>query len=155
MNHRKHIRLQHYNYSSPGAYFVTLVTRLRAPLFGYIKNEQLIPTALGQLAEQQWLLLPSRLSGLQLDKFIIMPNHLHGLIWLDTEKKYSLSKVIAFYKAGVSRISHQKIWQHNFYERIIRDESELHFTRQYIEQNPLRWELDRYYEMTGSPDIAQ
>jgi len=36
-----------------------------------------------------------------------------------------------------------RLWQRNYFERVIRDEPELHEIRQYIQHNPLRWELDR------------
>ncbi|MDY0925962.1 transposase [Pantoea trifolii] len=145
MNRRKNTRLQNYDYSSPGAYFITLVTRSRAPLFGRINHGQIIDSQIGSVARKEWHALPKRIPGIKLDLFILMPNHLHGIIWLTDGNSLPLSRIIAFYKAGVSRICHQSIWQYNFHERVIRDERELYFARQYIEQNPLRWELDRYY----------
>ena len=36
-----------------------------------------------------------------------------------------------------------KLWQRNYYEHIIRDESSLHHIRQYIMDNPVKWEFDR------------
>ncbi len=145
MKGRKNSRLPHHDYTSSGAYFITLVTRLRVPLFGHIENSTLVPSQIGCAAEQEWLALPTRILGLTLDTFIVMPNHLHGIIWLGEGNTLPLAKIIALYKAGVSRICQQSIWQRNFHERVIRDEQELFFARQYIEQNPLRWELDRYH----------
>ncbi|MEG3128353.1 transposase [Pantoea cypripedii] len=145
MPHRKNLRLPDYDYRTTGAYFITLVTRLRTPLFGHIMNTRLISSRLGEIAGQEWKALPSRIPGLTLDAFVLMPNHLHGILWLGENKHCPLSRIIALYKAGVTRRCGQKIWQFNFYERVIRDERELYFVRQYIEHNPLRWELDRYY----------
>jgi putative transposase len=145
MSRRKNLRLPDYDYSTMGAYFITLVTRLRAPLFGHITNTQLINSRMGDIAGREWRALPTRIPGLTLDAYILMPNHLHGILWLGENRLYPLSRIIALYKAGVTRHCRQKIWQFNFYERVIRDERELYFARQYIEQNPLRWELDRYY----------
>jgi REP element-mobilizing transposase RayT len=39
------------------------------------------------------------------------------------------------------------IWQRNYFEHIIRNELDLHNIRQYIENNPLKWELDEYYNI--------
>ncbi|NWA63121.1 transposase [Pantoea sp. B9002] len=145
MKRRKNTRLPYYDYTSQGAYFITIVTHLRAPLFGYIENSILIPSSIGLTAKQEWFAISSRIPGVKLDAFVLMPNHLHGIIWLTDETVFTLAKIMALYKAGVSRICQQSLWQRNFYERIIRDERELYFARQYIEQNPLRWELDSYY----------
>lgn len=144
MKYRQNIRLRNYDYASPGAYFITLVTHQRSLLFGDINNGKLMATALGSIAEQHWLNIASHLNAVALDAFTLMPNHLHGILWLN-EGSNSLSRIIAFYKAGVTRCAGIKVWQSNFYERVIRRERELMFTRQYIEQNPLRWALDRYH----------
>ena len=36
-------------------------------------------------------------------------------------------------------------WQKSFYDRIIRNEKELYLIRKYIEDNPLRWEIEKNY----------
>ncbi len=38
-----------------------------------------------------------------------------------------------------------RIWQRNYYEHVVRNELDLHNIRQYIQNNPLKWELDEYY----------
>ncbi|MDD5287273.1 MAG: transposase [Desulfuromonadaceae bacterium] len=35
------------------------------------------------------------------------------------------------------------VWQRNYYERVIRNEDELSRAREYIVNNPLKWELDK------------
>ena len=42
----------------------------------------------------------------------------------------------------IRRTQGQKLWQRNFYEHIIRDENNLKRIREYIINNPLKWELD-------------
>jgi REP element-mobilizing transposase RayT len=82
-HHRKSIRLPEYNYSSPGAYFVTLVTWQRAHLFGHVDNNGiLILSKFGQLVKNEWLRLEQRFEYLHLDQFVVMPNHLHALLWI-------------------------------------------------------------------------
>ena len=155
MNQRKNTRLVNYDYASSGAYFVTLVSRLRAPLFGYITHETLTPSPVGIIVEQEWLLLSTRIPLLRLDKFTVMPNHFHGILWLKPDNTLPLSRIISSYKAGVSRLCHQSIWQYNFHERVIRNERELFYTRQYIEQNPLRWHVDPYFTSAPNCENAQ
>ena len=63
----------------------------------------------------------------------------------------SLSTIIGSFKSAVTkRINELKgglgsIWQSNYYEHIIRNGKDLFFTRRYNELNPLKWELDEYY----------
>ena len=60
----------------------------------------------------------------------------------------TLGKIIRYFKAKCSFELHkigfnQKIWQRNYYERIIRNEKELDKIRQYIINNPIKWDLDK------------
>ena len=62
----------------------------------------------------------------------------------------SLGSFIAGYKSAVTkRINRIRktpgapVWQRNYYERIVRDETELNRIREYIRLNPVKWELDR------------
>jgi REP element-mobilizing transposase RayT len=79
---RRSIRLPGYDYTQPGAYFVTLVTQNRLHLFGEIVDGEMRLNNLGQLACAQWLRLTRRFAAVELDEFVIMPNHLHGIIFL-------------------------------------------------------------------------
>ncbi|MHC1782394.1 MAG: transposase [Anaerolineaceae bacterium] len=77
---RQSIRIPEYDYSQPGAYFVTLVTRERECLFGEIINGRMVLSPLGRIAEEQWLRLPVRFPNWAIDAFQIMPNHMHGVL---------------------------------------------------------------------------
>jgi len=70
----------------------------------------------------------------------------------DTKKRHSLSEIVRAFKTFSSREINKirgsigcPVWQRNFYEHVIRNESDLNDTRQYIINNPLRWEDDDYY----------
>ncbi|MGN0174309.1 MAG: hypothetical protein ACI39F_07690 [Acutalibacteraceae bacterium] len=39
----------------------------------------------------------------------------------------------------------RKVFQTSYFDHIIRNEQELYEIRKYIEQNPMKWELDEYY----------
>ena len=80
--HRRSIRLKAYDYAQPGAYFVTMVSHAREPIFGQIADCEMHLNAFGRIAAQQWLQLPARFACLQLGAFVIMPNHVHGILVL-------------------------------------------------------------------------
>jgi putative transposase len=77
---RKSIRLKGYDYSKPGAYFITIVTQNRACLFGEIINGQMVLNDAGIMVDNEWVYLPNRFANLQLDEYIIMPNHFHAIL---------------------------------------------------------------------------
>jgi len=80
---RKLTRLASFDYRSPGAYFVTLVTHKRVCLFGEVDEGRMIINAAGQMVEDWWLSLTGKFAGASLDAFIVMPNHFHGLLVLN------------------------------------------------------------------------
>jgi len=82
IHHRRSIRLQDYDYSSEGAYFVTMCTQNRECLFGEIVNGQMILNEHGKIVEQCWNDLPNHYDNIALDAFIIMPDHFHGIIFI-------------------------------------------------------------------------
>jgi len=83
---RKQIRLQNYDYSSPGAYYVTLCTeKRRKVLSDIIVGQGLAPAETrlshyGKIAEEQLLLLQKRYDFIKIDKFVIMPDHIHAIV---------------------------------------------------------------------------
>jgi len=79
-HHRRSIRLNEYDYSQAGAYFVTIVTQQRVCLFGEIVDGQMLLNAAGRIVQWEWRRLGQRFPNLQLGPFVVMPNHLHGII---------------------------------------------------------------------------
>ena len=84
-HHRRSIRLKGYDYHQPGAYFVTIVTYQRAPLFGEINGGVMHLNRFGEIVRQVWLDLPRHYPYTVLDAFTIMPNHVHGILVLGEE----------------------------------------------------------------------
>ena len=82
IHHRRSIRMKGYDYSSPGAYFVTTVTHKRECLFGDVVEGSVHLSKMGGIVQQVWLDLSNRYSYVVLDAFCIMPNHVHGIIIL-------------------------------------------------------------------------
>jgi REP-associated tyrosine transposase len=164
-HHRRSIRLSGYDYTQPGAYFVTICTRQRECTLGVVQDQTVILSPSGQIAKQCWNALASHFLFLNLDAFVIMPNHLHGIIVITHSEQSksetaipvrpsspkgtqsdSLSAILQNFKSVSTRKINQvhqnrgaTVWQRGYYERVIRDDTELSRIRQYIETNPNRW----------------
>jgi REP element-mobilizing transposase RayT len=79
--HPRHsIRLKGYDYISPGAYFITIVTFRRECLFGEIENGEMRLSETGKIVEHAWHDLVNHYLNIELGAFVIMPNHVHGII---------------------------------------------------------------------------
>jgi REP element-mobilizing transposase RayT len=81
-HHRRSVRLQGYDYTQPGAYFVTVCTQDRASLFGEILEEQIRLNEAGGMVQRMWAGLPDHFPFLKLGEYVIMPNHLHAILVL-------------------------------------------------------------------------
>lgn len=79
-HHRRSIRLEGYDYTQPGAYFVTIVTHRRECLFGDVAKGKMHLNALGQIVQAEWLRTAQVRPNVELDAFVIMPNHVHGIL---------------------------------------------------------------------------
>jgi len=81
-HHRRSIRLKGYDYSSAGAYFITIFTHQRRCLFGVIRNGVMELNAYGQIVAECWQQIPQHFPRVQLDAFVVMPNHVHGILMI-------------------------------------------------------------------------
>ena len=166
---RKAIRLKDYDYSEAGGYFITICTYNRKYLFGEISNQEIMLNDTGEVVEQWWLKLENKFANVKLDYHVIMPNHTHGIIMISEEKndvgailelplrrdkierrRMLVPKIIGYFKMNSAKCINRlhdstgnPLWQRNYYEHIIRNESELYRIREYIQNNPPKWDLDR------------
>ena len=153
---RKSLRLECYDYSLPGYYFVTICCKGLS--FGGIENVQMRLNDQGKIACKFWLQIPAVYENVGIDAFVIMPDHIHGIIVIennnvgaiiDRPHDYGLlSRIIKMYKWAVTRAVHENgdpsfRWQRSFHDRIIRNERELHQIREYIRNNPQQRDLDK------------
>ena len=122
----KNIRLNDYNYSSDGFYFVTICTNYRRP---YLVNEN--KEVVAQFIEQ----LPYKINGVKLDYYQIMPSHIHLILILE-HCELKLGGIVRGLKAAATKQVGFKLWQPNYYEHVIRDEKALTRVREYIQNNP-------------------
>lgn len=155
---RKNQRLKEFDYSESGYYFVTICMKNRKEFFSEILNNETILTEFGKIIEEVWTNLP-KFYNVDIDYYIIMPDHFHGIIILDrtlskqTDNEYgfhSLSEIIGKFKSFTTKKIREKLkdknefqWQKSFYDRIIRNEKELYNIRKYIQENPLRWGIEK------------
>ncbi len=160
-------RLKDWDYSIPWWYYVTICTKDMKCWFGEIKNGKMIYNSFGEKAIEFFKGIPIHFPITEIDYFVIMPNHVHGIIIInDTVEtrhgvslqtqfgkpiKNSLSIIINHFKGAVTRFARKNNivtfkWQPRFYDHIIRNDNDLHRIRTYIQNNPLKWELDEYYQ---------
>ena len=166
-HHRRSIRLPHWDYTQAGCYFVTLCTQCRECLFGHILDGVMELNEFGCVVQSAWLWLNEQYDYIKLGNYIVKPNHLHGvIIYVDscrgdsrrgdsriaptTMKRKPLGRLVGAFKTVSTKHINQihntpgeKVWQRNYYEHIIRDENELMKIRNYIDNNPIKWEMDR------------
>ncbi|MGE5249571.1 MAG: transposase [Bacteroidota bacterium] len=79
---RRAIRIPGYDYSQPGAYYVTIVVHGRENLLGVITDGQMRLNKYGQVVQQAWFDLPNHYAHVELDAFTVMPNHVHSILIL-------------------------------------------------------------------------
>ena len=166
-NHRRQpLRLPAYDYSQPGAYFITICTHQRHCLLGEVVDDRMHLSEAGQVTAQTWQWLSTRHPHVELDLYVIMPNHLHGVVLLHhnagctvprtpdvtrgSGRQKSLGRLIAAFKTvSTQRINalqgtpHAPVWQRDYYEHVIRNDDSLCRIRDYIANNPTSWALDR------------
>ena len=141
---RKTIRLQSYDYSQNGAYFITICTRNKRNLF-WKSQVPLELTEFGDIAKVAIQEIEEYYSGVHVDCFVVMPNHVHILLTLNRKIKCTVSTIISQYKGIVTKRCGMKVWQGRFYDHVIRDENDYLKIGQYIENNPAKWQEVRYY----------
>ena len=164
---RRSIRLPGYDYTQAGAYFVTLCTQRRECLFGDIVNGEMVMNDAGRLVGKCWSDIPIHFLRVELDEFVIMPNHVHGIVVITTGtgtacrahttiERFgrpvagSIPTIMRSFKSAVTKRINEmrnnpgnKLWQRNYFEYVVRDDDVLLKIREYISNNPLKWEFDK------------
>ena len=155
---RQRIRLQAYDYSTPGAYFVTICTRDRRCILSDIavgaaisRPPELRLSRCGEIVALAIRNIPSVYPNVSVDHSVIMPNHVHLILRLHDDENGrmisapTVSTIVAQMKRWASRQAGTALWQRSYHEHVIRNESDYREIREYIENNPVRWIEDRYY----------
>jgi REP element-mobilizing transposase RayT len=79
---RESVRLPGYDYTRPGAYFITICSQDKQPILGQIIDGEMHYTELGKLVQTCWLAIPEHFPNVTVDAFVVMPNHVHGILLL-------------------------------------------------------------------------
>ncbi len=145
---RKGIRLQNFDYSSVSYYFLTVCSYEKRCIFGSLSRD----SEIGAIVREELKEIPNRYDGVMLDHYVIMPNHIHMILVLEGETFFhpDVSHIVSCFKAGVTRkirkkYPNLKVWQRTFYDHIIRGKEDYENIWNYIENNPLKWEEDRFH----------
>ena len=158
MRRKNTLRLEGYDYTKRGIYFVTIVTQNKLYLFGETKQDEMILNEAGEMIREWIDMLPSKFIGICIESMVIMPNHIHFVLIKEEESnEIHLSQIIQWFKAmttnayikGVREERYKpfdkKVWQRNYYEHIIRDEKSHREIMRYIDNNPRQWTEDSLY----------
>ena len=159
---RRPTRLKEYDYSTPGAYFITICVKDKKQLLSkIIVGQGLAPAEnhlrlYGKIAKEQIELLENRYQGIKIDKYVIMPNHIHLLIsnyemTAGASPCPTISDVICTFKSITTRmckkegLKEQHLFQSSFRDHVIRGEKDYQKIWEYIDTNVIRWEKDCFY----------
>ena len=174
IHHRRSIRLKGYDYAQPGLYFITICTKDRQHLFGSIENGRMIHNRFGEIAHNEWIKTAEIRDNVEILEFVIMPNHMHGIILLEgaygntpLQAKFqspskTIGAIVRGYKGTVTKqinvlrqMPGVPVWQRNYYEHIIRNEISYHRIAEYIINNPLKWQDDRFHAQNSKCNTNQ
>ncbi|MCC5850752.1 MAG: hypothetical protein JJU29_21905 [Verrucomicrobia bacterium] len=164
----KNLRMQGWDFTSPGGYFVTICTKHMRPAFGTVVGGHMVLNDAGRIADKFWCEIPEHFPHVVLDEHVVMPDHVHGLLIIpaacekDIEQSVhsptacrggmeafgkpvagSIPTVIRSYKGAVTKALSQKVWHPRFYEVRARDERARNNIRRYIRDNPANYQVVR------------
>ena len=210
-HHRQSIRLNGYDYSREGVYFITICTQNMECLFGEIVKCKMVLNDIGRMVESELLYTSELRKNVEIDELIIMPDHIHFIInikelfhnpvgaycirptlnsrptqdsheyqgeynnegyknracinrayinrayinraYINTPLRspsQTIGAIVRGFKSAATKqinlfrnVQGVPIWQRNYFEEIIRDENQLNKTREYIINNPMKWELNK------------
>lgn len=154
---RKRNRLRDFDYSSYGAYFVTICTMDKQCILSHVHRQrddftppQIVLTDVGHVAEREILRFSKIYPAVTVDRYVIMPNHIHMILFIEnieneTAAPPSLSRMIQQFKGAVTKQIGRSVWQRSFHDHILRDGEELQRYYTYLSDNPALWALDEYY----------
>ena len=152
---RKQNRIDNYDYSTPGAYFVTVCTANREKIFwsdrrGELRSPANVPLSdIGIIVFNEIQKLGSVYDAVQVEKYCIMPDHIHFIMSINTDESGrtqfapTISRVIKQFKGSITKQVGKPIWQKSLYDHGIRNQQDYDEIWQYIQNNPLKYALNR------------
>lgn len=167
-------RLQNWDYSDSGWYYITVCVKNRICCLSKINNRKIYLSKYGEIIKQEWVKSSIIRKNVVIDEFTVMPNHFHGIIVIkknvETTRRVvsktskdkinslqsnSLGSIIGQFKSISTKIIRRNglpafTWQLNYYDHIIRTEQELFHIRNYIRFNHLDWNTDEHIMVKSS-----
>ena len=159
---RKQNRLANFDYSTEGAYFITICTHHRRKILSRIvggdvpdapQKIELYPG--GKIADKYIKQLSDFYDGVCVEKYVIMPNHIHLILSVfengtsrtssPTRQHSAVSRFVSTLKRFCNKECGFPIWQRSFHDHVIRDGKDYNEIAAYIEGNPLNWENDCFF----------
>ena len=158
---RKPNRLPHFDYSTPGAYFITICTQKRLPILssivggGALDAPHIQLSGVGQTV-RKYVESGNRIQEITVDKYVIMPNHIHLILLVDNTSSRGMSgtpspanAIIPHFISTFKRLCHrdigQTVFQRSYHDHIIRNEQDYLIIWEYIDSNPAKWQEDCFY----------
>jgi REP element-mobilizing transposase RayT len=164
-------RLQTWDYSSDGVYFITICTKNMLHYFGRVIDQKMELNEIGKLAAQYWAEIPNHFSFVEMGSFVVMPNHMHGTLIINkaginashlnpdktpgqqrfrNPESGSVSSIVGSYKSIVTKqvrlLFHAEFaWQPRFHDHIVRNPESFERIQNYIINNPAKWAEDKFY----------
>ena len=150
---RKRIRIENYDYSMPGAYFITICVANRKPILWNVGAATSRPklSKIGNIVKTAISQIPEHYPMISVDKYCVMPDHIHMILSINADENGrqvaapTVSTVVGHIKRWVSMQIGQSIWQKSFIDRVIRNDKGYRAVWEYIENNPIK--LDTAYDM--------
>ena len=152
---RKPLRLNGYDYSQDGYYFITICTKDKQKLLCDIVGEGLcaLPTIrltpIGKKVDNAIVFINNQYENVSVDKYVIMPNHVHLILEIkaggDGTPTLRVYDVIGRLKSFSDKHYEGTLWQRSFYDHIIRGEMDYLEIWNYIDENPAKWKEDRFF----------
>lgn len=160
---RPQLRNNRINYQF-GWFFVTFQVTENKSELGAIVGEKCVLNALGEAVVSLIKSLQQYNPEVFVDSFVVMPNHVHLILKIENKLSNGerhLSKIIGKLKSlaayeyrllrnnGLARDIGTRLWQENYWEKIISSYKQLDAIRVYVENNPKCWSMDRFGPVTA------
>jgi putative transposase len=156
-HHRRSIRLRNYDYSQCGRYFVTICVQNRECLLGSIHQGIFSASESGKVVQLALQALQQNCDEITIESWVVMPNHIHFILEIQQQTDVSLSELVRQFKYTTTKQINAlrnspgtKVWQRNYYENIIRTDRAHQIIKNYIQQNPVHWQIDQLHPQTPS-----
>ena len=162
MAFHKRNRLENYDYSANGVYYLTICTDKRKQLLsrivarGILDAPETILSPIGRKIEESILFLHQKWDTISVHSYTIMPNHVHLLVEVRGASRMPhatnavIPKFVSALKRFTSRGCRYELWQTGYHDHIIRDGRDYYVKWEYIANNPARWLEDEYYCEVGA-----